>query len=103
MKIFFLSPNQIERFNWGWQLLRNEVARQHDVTFYGEGHPGHDSLYIPEVITDPKKFDVMMLSDAKYLGDYHGIQEINLPKIFFIGIAINFIHCLPYSSICTPA
>jgi hypothetical protein len=85
VRIFFLAPNQIERPNWGWQLLRNEIARQHDVTFYGEGHPNHNGLYIPDVLTDYEPFDAMMLGDAKYISDYQGIGKVNLPKIFFIG------------------
>jgi hypothetical protein len=84
MKIFFLSPNQIERPNWGWQLLRNEIARQHDVTFYGEGYPNHNGFYVPDVF-NPLNYDAMMLGDAKYLDDYQGIGEVRLPKIFFLG------------------
>ena len=90
MKIFFLSPNQIERFNWGWQLIRNEIARQHDVTFYGEGYPNHGSLNIPDVLTDHKAFDVMMLGDTKYIKDYRGIGEIKLPKVVWLGDYFNY-------------
>ena len=85
MRIFFLSPNQIDRYNWGWQLFRNEMAKQHEVVFYGEGYPNHNGYYVPSEVERTKPFALMMFGDCKNLGEYDGIDEIILPKVAMLG------------------
>jgi len=43
MKILLLSPNQINRYNWGHQLFRNDLNKHHNVIYYGDGYAGYDT------------------------------------------------------------
>jgi len=99
MKILYLYPNKIGKRNWGYQLFRNEIDRQHDVTFYGKHHLDFDPLCVdvcdilkrhkspPDVImtfgNDSRKLykkigDVTNILKVHFLGDYNDV--IN-PKI----------------------
>ena len=42
MRILYLYPNKIRKRNWSYQLFRNEIARHHEVVFYGNKHPEYD-------------------------------------------------------------
>jgi glycosyltransferase involved in cell wall biosynthesis len=90
MRVFILSPNQIERFNWGWQLFRDEIGRQAEAVYYGEGYPNHDSLYLPEVLSNYDPFDIMFVGDAKYVKQYEGYKEVKIPKVFIMGDYYNY-------------
>ena len=51
MRILLLNPNQIERYNWGHQLFKNEFAKHHDVVYYGRGFAGFDpELTVPQIL-----------------------------------------------------
>jgi len=80
MKILLLSPNQIERYNWTHQLFRNEIGRQHDVLYYGEGYPNYiPGKPVPEIIKG-KDFDLILTYGLKYTEPFIGIGDINIPK-----------------------
>lgn len=38
MKILLLAWNRQKRYNWGHELFRRELAKYHDVLFYGSGY-----------------------------------------------------------------
>jgi len=81
MKILLLSPNQIERYNWGHQLFRNEIGRQHDVLYYGEGYPNYDEKLEASQLIDRYKPDILLTYCWKY-ARYKGIGGIkNIPKV----------------------
>lgn len=81
MKILLLSPNQIGRYNWGHQLFRNEIGRQHDVLYYGEGYPNYDeNLEVPQIVNKYKP-DILLTYCWKY-ARYRGIGRVkNIPKV----------------------
>jgi glycosyltransferase involved in cell wall biosynthesis len=85
MKILFLSPNQIHRYNWGHQLFRNEIGRQHDVIYYGEGFANFNKkLSVKEIIKQMKIIpDVIMTYGWRYSKDFKGLGEIKIPKVHF--------------------
>lgn len=79
MKILMLNPNQIQRYNWGHQLFRNEVGRQHDVKYVGSGFPNFDpNLSVKEIIKKLKWTpDLIMTYGWRYSKDYKGLEEID--------------------------
>ena len=85
MKILLLSPNQIKRYNWGHQLFRNEIGRQHDVLYYGDGYPNYNpKLNVQEIIKKHYKTkpDIILTYGFKYTLAFRGLGDIkNIPKV----------------------
>jgi len=84
MKILLLSPNQIHRYNWGHQLFRNEIGRQHDVLYYGEIFPKFNkNLNVKQIMKQMKfKPDIIMTYGWRYSKNFEGLGEIkNIPKV----------------------
>lgn len=83
MKILLLGPNQIHRYNWGHQLFRNEIGRQHDVLYYGEGFPKFNKKLNVQQIIKQMKFepDIVMTYGWRYSQDFKGLGKINIPKV----------------------
>lgn len=80
MKILLLSPNQINRYNWGHQLFRNEISRQTPVRYYGQGFKGFDpKLSVKEIIDKKCKWkpDVILTYGWRYSKDFKGLEEID--------------------------
>jgi spore maturation protein CgeB len=81
MKILILNPNQIHRYNWGHQLFRNEIGRQHDVVFYGEGFPDFNKNWNVKDIISKKykktKPDLILTYGWRYSKDFDGLCEID--------------------------
>jgi spore maturation protein CgeB len=90
MRILLLNPNQINRFNWGHQLFKNEIGRQHEVTYYGEGFPEYrKDLSIPKYIEKMKRkgnpeFDLIITYESKWMLPFQGIEDINIPKAHIV-------------------
>lgn len=83
MRILILSPNQISKYNWTHQLFRNEIGKQHNVVYYGDGYPGYVfDKPIPEVIKDHKPLDLILTYGLRYTEPFIGIGSIeNIPKV----------------------
>lgn len=84
MRILLLNPNQITKYNWGHQLFKNEFAKHHDVTYYGQGFPGFNpKLAVPKILKKLNKpFDVIFTYETKYSRYFEGLGEItNTPKV----------------------
>jgi len=83
MKILILSPNQIERYNWGHQLLRNEFGRQAEVTYYGAGFPHFNpALNVKGIIYRfCPDVDLIMTYGWRYSKDFEGLGDVNIPKV----------------------
>ena len=68
MKILSLNRNTIGRRNWGHQLFRNEIARQHEVINYGRGFPNYQgsNISVQEIISKfcNGKVDVLLTYDT---------------------------------------
>jgi len=48
-----VQPNHLHKKNWGHQLFRNEIGRQHDVIYYGKGFENYHNrieLTLPQII-----------------------------------------------------
>jgi len=90
MRILVLNPNQINRFNWGHQLFKNEIGRQYEVTYYGKGFTGYrENLTIPKFIEKRKtkglpKFDLIITYETKWIRDFQGIEDVNIPKAHIV-------------------
>jgi len=89
MKILFLSPNQINRYNWGHQLFRNEIGRQHDVVYYGQGFPNFDKNWNVKEIIKKKynggKPDAIFTYGYRYSVGFKGLGEIDdIAKIHIV-------------------
>jgi len=86
MKILLLAPDQITKTNWGHQLFRNEIARQHQVIFYGGGyfeHPYVRKKPISQVLKETKwKPDIILTHHLTAAKHYVGLDQItNIPKV----------------------
>jgi glycosyltransferase involved in cell wall biosynthesis len=90
MNILIINPNQIQRFNWGHQLFKNEFTKHYNVTFYGEGFKGYKKkLSIPNYLEKMKRkgkgFDLIITYESKWTKTYEGIEEIkNIPKAHIV-------------------
>jgi len=88
MKILFLNPNQINKYNWGHQLFRNEIGRQHNVLYYGEGFPGFNKEWPVKRIIKKRykndKPDLIMTYGWRYSKNFRGLGEIDIPKVHFV-------------------
>lgn len=81
MKILLLSPDQLNRYNWGHQLFRNEVGKHHDVLYYGNGYPNYDkSLTAPEIIKKYGPFDLLLTYGLRYTLPFEGIGDVTIKK-----------------------
>lgn len=86
MRILILIHNTIGRYDWGLQLFRNEIARQHDVIFYGTGHPEYDKqingVHVPELLKIYAPIDMIIIDSFKYCSHYTGLELIqNVLKV----------------------
>jgi spore maturation protein CgeB len=85
LKILLLSPNQIKRYNWGHQLFRNEIGKQHDVVYYGNGYPNFDKkLSASEIINKYGPFDLLMTYGLRYTLPFQGIGDVKIPKCHIV-------------------
>lgn len=82
LKILFLSPNQIDRYNWGHQLFRNEIGRQTPTTYYGPGFPHFNpALNVKGIINRVcPDVDLIMTYGWRYSKEFEGLGDINIPK-----------------------
>jgi len=84
MRILLLNPNQIERYNWGHQLFKNEFAKHHNVVYYGRGFAGFDpELTVPQILRKLNKpFDIISTYEIKHSASFKGLGEItDIPKV----------------------
>lgn len=84
MKILMLGPNQIHRYNWGHQLFRNEIGKQHDVLYYGERYPKFNKSWNVQQIMKQMNFDpdIIMTYGWRYSQDFKGLGKIkSIPKV----------------------
>jgi len=90
MKILLLGWKRRHRYNWGHELFREEIARQHDVIFYGDGYdcdydPKLDIFDILSIHGEP---DIILVHyehrDSK--GPYKKLGAVtNIPKVHIAG------------------
>ena len=82
MKILLLSPNQIKRYNWGHQLFRNALSKQHNVIYYGEGYKGYNSKITVPDLEKMYQPDIILTYGFKYTRPFKGLGKIrNTPKV----------------------
>jgi hypothetical protein len=86
MKILLLSPNQIDRYNWGHQLFRNELMYHNKVYYYGPGFSIYDKdLIVKGIINRYGKPDIIMTYGLRYSLEFEGLDEIkDIPKVHVI-------------------
>jgi spore maturation protein CgeB len=92
MKILLLSPNQEGRYNWGHQLFRNEIGRQHEVIYYGRGYRDFEpNLSVEQIIKKRYKNsqpDILMTYGRRYTLPFKGIGEVK--NIIKINVAMDY-------------
>jgi len=89
MKILFLGPNQLHRYNSGHQRFRNEIANHHKVTYVGPGwgdwpkdKPGQ--VDVPNLV-EMSKADIVMTYSLKYTTPMvEGLEHVTIPKVHFL-------------------
>jgi len=92
MKILLLSPNQVDRYNWGHQLFRNEIGCQHEVIYYGRGYKDFNPNFNLEQIIKRKyknsQPDVVMTYGRRYTLPFKGIGEVE--NVIKINVAMDY-------------
>jgi len=67
MKIILLSPDQINRYNWGHQLFRNDLSKYHNVIYYGEGYSNYKvNSDTNQIIEKHKDADIILTYGLRY-------------------------------------
>lgn len=85
MKILLLSPNQIGRYNWGHQLFRDEIGKQNDVFYYGEGYKEFDgNINAVDIIKKYGPFDLLMTYGLRYTRPFTDIGNVKIPKCHIV-------------------
>jgi len=87
MRILVLSPNLIGRYNWGHQRFRNDIAKFHDVVFYGSGFPNFDpKKRVMDVINEyGNNFDFVFTCGLRYTLEFNGLEDVkHIPKVHFV-------------------
>lgn len=90
LKILLLGFKRRHRYNWGHELFREEIARQHKVIFYGEGY---DCDYDPKLnifdilsIYGEPDFILVHYEHRNRKGPYERLGEVtNIPKVHIAG------------------
>lgn len=90
MKILLLAWNRRHRYNWGHELFREEIARQHEVIFYGYGYncnydPKLDVFDILSIYGEP---DIILVhyEYRNRRGPYKKLGAVtNIPKVHVAG------------------
>lgn len=88
MRILNLIPNTLKRYDWGLQLFRNEIAKQHDVICYGPGHGEYRKygLHVPDIIKEYGSINVILVSNFKYCSQYTGMHKVDTAiKVCMVG------------------
>jgi len=78
MRFLILAPDQHAKYNVGHQLLRDEIARQHEVVSFShwpKDDPPNDT-HIPNLVTNLKPFEVILLEGPKYAGHLTGVADV---------------------------
>ncbi len=87
MKILIFGINRIKAHNWGHELWKQEIARQHDVRFYGYGYgEGHIKPFELNEVIDELEFepDLIYTHWARDVGlGPKGLAETNIPKVHY--------------------
>ena len=79
MKILLLSPNQINKYNWGHQLFRNDLGKHVDVIYYGKGYKNYDrKLTAPQILSNYDNVDLVMTYGLRYSLPFKDIDKIHL-------------------------
>jgi len=94
LKILLLNWNRRHRYNWGHELFREEIARQHDVIFYGKGYdcdydPKLDIFDILSIYGEP---DIILVhyEHRNSKGPYEKLGAVtNIPKVHIAGDYFN--------------
>ena len=88
MKILILGRNRIKMHNWGHEFWKQEIARQHDVRYYGIDYPGlieEGCIDIRKLIDDlefePDVIYTHLAKDQKC--GIAGFPEIKIPKVHY--------------------
>ena len=79
MKLLILSPNQIKRYNWGHQLFRNEIGKQEQVVYWGDGFQNFNKkLHVQDIINKycPWKPDIILTYGWRYSVGFNGLDSI---------------------------
>ena len=82
MKILLLSRNQLFKRNWGRELFKLDLSKYNDVIYYGKGYKKSSSFYLPEILKQVDKPDIIFSSVFAYASMFSGYEKINnIPKI----------------------
>lgn len=86
MRILFLHPNLLWKYNNSHQRFRNEIGRHHEVIYVGDGFHGEKGLkYSVPSLVDTYKPDVLMTYSYKYTVPFRGIENVKkTPKVHFV-------------------
>lgn len=84
MKILVLSRNQLYKRNWGRELFKLDLEKYHKVFFRGKGYKNTNSYYIPDILKQIEKPDLIFSSVFSYASMFTGYELINdIPKVHY--------------------
>ena len=84
MRVLIIAPNQISKWNWGHQQLRNEFSQYCEVVYYGAGFSNKGNTNIAEVVEELGPFDCILTWDQTYCNYFDSIKDIKIPKAVFL-------------------
>jgi len=73
------------RYNWGHQLLRNEIGKHHDVLYYGSGYPNYNKdLTAPQIVEKYGPFDLLLTYGLRYSMSFDNIGDVKIKKAHIV-------------------
>lgn len=85
MDILVLSRNQIYKRNWGRELFKLDLSKDHNVTYYGQGYSKTPPLKnITEILKEVPKPDIIFTYIMTYSKTFEGYELIkDIPKVHY--------------------
>ena len=81
MKILLLSRNQLYKRNWGRELFKQDLSRQHDVIYYGRGYNKNYISNVPDILDIHKNQDIILSYICSYAEGFTNYQMSDIPKV----------------------
>lgn len=84
MNILVLSRNQIKKRSWGRELFKLDLSKYHNVRYYGKSYENSTSFFVPNILKEVEKPDIIFTYIMSYASLFSGFELIkDIPKVHY--------------------